>query len=384
MLDRLPPEILDDILLLAASPPHHHDGYQSKERTLSSCCQVSRALCARAQPLLWRDVVLLGPQEDGSREFRQFAKLLWLDFGKKDEDLKERLEQSVPRLMALVRTFRIEEYDLSSTARVAMLLAVLASLPPTVQQVQLDIGYSRGSCKPLSLLRLAPVATSLRTLTCCFTAFAGNSIVLSSLTILSLTEVTASLSTFSALFSSCTLPALRVLAFKAMFSRGETRDNSFEALTPTFLSQLDLFHLTTDDLTHLPNAVCAGPFALVVSWAYPRELDRALRILQRLNLSNLQLHLPHIFCIDLDSHSLGTLSDARHVFASLPSLRAFHLPPFADRRNLLPSVRSGLTALVQTCETRGVEVCYGVELGEVWNAVKRMRAKADEEKGREG
>ncbi|GAA5890700.1 hypothetical protein JCM6882_000629 [Rhodosporidiobolus microsporus] len=382
MLDRLPPEILDDILLLAAPPPRYDDEpHREPERrkTLLACCLVSKALCSCAQRLLWGNIVLSGQDSDQvSLEFRRFASLLSLDIGEsKDDVTKKRLEQSIPRLMGLVRTFRVQKYALASTERLVMLFDVLASLPPTVQQVQLDLGslgLARAQSQPLLLMRLAPVARNLSSFSCAKHRIVGDTPPLSSLTILSLREVRGTSPTYSALFCSTTLPSLRVLAFDIHLSS----DDPLEALTPSFVSQLDVLQLETDDFLRLSADLFPHPFALVVDWITFSCLGPILARVQHLQLPNFHLRLPLIYLFELSWAHHAPFNEIKQAFDAFPTLRAFRRPTSAHL-HLLPSVDRDLEALMPTCEERGTEVCYGVKPEEVWAAVKRIRARADEQ-----
>ncbi|GAA5890692.1 hypothetical protein JCM6882_000627 [Rhodosporidiobolus microsporus] len=266
MLDRLPPEILDDILLLAATP--FHDGKVSvgSKATLKRCCLVSRTLYSRAQRLLWGDIVLRGLNGVLSCEIWRFASLLSLDIGKSREGVKERPGGALPRPLGLVRTFRFEKYGFRTTQQVAVLFAVLALLPSSVQQVHLEMNLS--------------------TLICANQRIVGDSPSLTSLTILSLTEARATSPTFTALFSSATLPSLRVLVFDRLHRTHMEGigDDPFSALTPSFLSQLDVLQLGTDDFIHFPADLFPHPFALVVDWISLKCLEIILSRVQRLQL----------------------------------------------------------------------------------------------------
>ncbi|GAA5890684.1 hypothetical protein JCM6882_000625 [Rhodosporidiobolus microsporus] len=376
MLDRLPTELLDHIVRLSYQPLSGPSSLSDRHSILKRLCLVSRTVRAVAQPLLWAHITVSTPAQ-----VTALAKLLVGEFDEQSTAVRYNLTRSVPELVACVRDIDVWAYDIRKTVDYSSFLLVLAAFPPGAANSNIGFGCERDATRRLQVANFALAASSLTSLTLVEVHLHGAVVPLPALTFLSLSFLQAASDTLSALFSSTTLPALRVLVFDR-FSFENPVTDTFAALSEPFLQQLDILQVCPDDSCHFPLSLVNSPFAFVFS------LDRfdtslgtwyTLEIfLNTAHLENLHVKVPNPtsseYCIPPED--FGALGEIVEGMGSFVSPRALHLP-----LSSASLVEGELDDFVALCDKHGTEIWYGVEPGEVWSSVKQMRARAREEEG---
>ncbi|BGP13630.1 hypothetical protein JCM10213_007806 [Rhodosporidiobolus nylandii] len=343
MLDRLPAELLDEILDLAAPVLDWPAGSRERRETLRRCCLVCKAVKARAQPLLWRDV-----------DFSPPARVRDLD----------KAVSCKPELAELVKTFK-DKFAVSALPRLVNLVRL--SLVGTVSLVDL---HAFSSFPDLADLHLQGVSLSRLA--------QERPLHFPSIRQLALLNVTfRTLEEMEILLDASILPELRALSIAGL-SDGTTSRRVLPSLPPRLRDRLDVLEVYTSDVSLLDERVLARPAVLVLGNIQNRSftwLDHASQA-EHIRLPPLN-RLPEVaegqdLSLD-DIHNVIYLkritADLHTLLASKPAsrLRCLYVPtvPFSsavseDDTSALEEVRA-FKRMLKACEAKGIEV---VELKE--------------------
>ncbi|BGP13622.1 hypothetical protein JCM10213_007798 [Rhodosporidiobolus nylandii] len=341
MLDRIPPELLDQILDLAAPTSEERDEARERRRTLLSCSLICRTLQNHAQPLLWRVVEF--------STWEQAHALVKVD--------------EASGMWAMARTLKAWDKDGLQTGRVVEVLARMTSLKEVclagfeeARELHLDVFTELPALEYLALQGL-PVALTSPSLFC--------------LRELSLNYLQLRRGTAARLLLPEALPSLRALALSQI--EDSSCPGSFEfslpTLPPSLLNQLDIFELhTVDSYLFAPQLI--GESTVVVlgdDLSYkPLILDDS----SSPALSIRHFRVPYIPPpSDPSIHSLHTTAAILNRLDALVSLLrrpvtsilSIHLPeslkPDAANSHCEEICHATVTVLA-LCGARGVEVVW--------------------------
>jgi hypothetical protein len=333
MLDRFPPEILDDILLFASFSPF--ELYKGRERRneLVKCCLVSKRLLMQAQPLLWQSLVV--------KPFPSFFR--WLDAtldGPRGNSLLE-LVRSVeavsvsPKTVSVIlekttnaREVYLDCSELSSgealDLKVLMLLpSASSSLPAVLSGLasSLSAYYSTAtrSCRPLVHAQLTRRFAVLTTVTLLFVDLAPltQPFRLPSLTSLSLFGVIFLSSDLNILLSRC-VPRLVKLGVGTCFEApGEPYPPGYFPRHSVSFPELTIFAGSDPYTPFIPPT-----------------------LLERLDMVQIHGIEPYGIVETHQTPTLRTVGDSDSLESLPPRSHARYLLPAANVGNIIAAVRA--------------------------------------------
>ncbi|BGP15443.1 hypothetical protein JCM10213_005056 [Rhodosporidiobolus nylandii] len=335
MLDRLPLELLDEVLLLATLPPSPA-GPSTRKTTLQACSLVNKAVGARAQPLLWREVEVAT-----TKQVKAAAK-------------------HADQLGSLVRKLRLQTVAVGPLPRVLALGTVCSNL--------VEVDLSLHSSSKVDLLDLESVP-HLRTLTLQHLELVASapSAFLTKLEHLSLRSVNAASAVYSSLLTQQSLPSLSALAL----ALADTYVSDFfrnplavSALPDLFRQQLLALQFRASQLGAFPSTCQASSNILLTR----THSDQALRpALARFAAPHVQLaYVPSIdeTTYNYSYRSVRCALKALHVLVlSSSKPQSLHLPVslHPDSTSHLDTLRKNTDKLLRACEAQGVEVVWRTE-----------------------
>jgi hypothetical protein len=355
VLDRLPAEILDEILLLAGTVPLRKQlvhgplwTTEKREKTLSSACLVSKGVCARAQALLWKQLILRGASSQ--TRFNRLKAVLRTERG-------TALAKSVRRVHALNINIEFLNEFLRKTTDVQdlHLERLRTSYAPPVDWSILPT---------LSSAYLLPFLVSLIELTAFLLAeltslalidvelhSSSTPFLLSSLSSLTIARSSSSAARPAPLLDAQNSPSLRALSLDPHHDRQEN-----PSIPSALLDNLEVVqhYRPSPPLPHnIPTLFTFDPYhpTSTSSSAHLRYLPEYTHILSLLN------HSPGSV-----EHDLKTLLACVHSSSSSP--RSLSLPSFLHTSDPmgalrdLPSTRRRVGQLLAACEEGNVEVIW--------------------------
>ncbi|BGP15491.1 hypothetical protein JCM10213_005758 [Rhodosporidiobolus nylandii] len=358
MLDRLPPELLQEILQLAA--PTYNEGTKGPRRmqTLSRCCLVSKSVGVVARDLFWREIEF--------RDSRSSSRLL-----RQCETSPAQKE-----LLASTTVVRAEEGgDEADTAAFPDVLRLL----PNLRSLRL---YNFGMDGHFELDRLQS-PFELRILDIRATLLHVPPVLcLPYLTHLTLDYAHIRRQHLANLLLPATLPSLRAFSCADTYDPDGIALQYFPELSSKMLGQLEMVQTAPVDVEVLPPALfrSATPVFYTSSLQdlyspgtyddrYDPDEDNSESVMA---MSKLQL--PHIRILDDTRERVGTRSsvaalDVLTRFLSTPTRpRSLHLPqrPYLHAGD---EVEERLKEFLALCEKEGVEVLWHQEGQEMYSAI---------------
>ncbi|BGP13641.1 hypothetical protein JCM10213_007818 [Rhodosporidiobolus nylandii] len=371
MLDRLPPELLDEILDLPAPVLDWPAGSRERKETLRRCCLVCKAVKARAQPLLWRDVDFSSPAR--VRDLDKAA------LGKQE-------------LAELVRTFSRG--------------IVVSALPRFVNLVRLSLVNS-ADLVDLHAFSFLPALVDLHLETVSLSRLAQERpLHFPSLGQLALLNVTfRTLEEIKCLLDASVFPELRALSFAGLSCR-TTSGTFFPSLPSQLRDRLDVLELYPRNASLFDEQVLAPPAVLVLGnmvsslrwWTFASQVEHIrlppLYPPPRANEDFGRDHTFNLMYLARITTDLHTLLDSKPPHR----LRRLYVPtvPFSSAdsekdTSAMPDVRA-FKLILKACEAKGIEVVqlqeekareYRVKpfypiSREVWRRMKELKAQGQQ------
>ncbi|GAA6007502.1 hypothetical protein JCM10207_006367 [Rhodosporidiobolus poonsookiae] len=373
-LATLPRELVDKILHLAAPRPLPHSTshmLRERNRTLLSVAQTCRALSGPANALLWSCLHIvntngldyLASLPDEARRQLLFEQVRAVSMDDEDTNFKAPLLQLIPCLPHLARVvvqggmswFKLESF------------AAISSL------TTLQLGSVRVDRNSLHCTFPSLVSLSIAVLTFKFSGAATN---------------------FRSPFNAANFPALRAIY---VWKCKHRNDNVPTLLLfyPDLFAQLDTVEIPIDRISYMDRPPVNLPTSahLVLRVTF-RVNDGSLKLLHERQKAYPGLPLPvlHFFIV---CDNQATTEDCRRGLMALvcavlepqpPTLPAsLHLPLSLDLNRDL-NARFSLDVLLQTCKSRGIEVCWYEAEEEpghavsttVWRYVREHQARSVE------
>ncbi|BGP15447.1 hypothetical protein JCM10213_005137 [Rhodosporidiobolus nylandii] len=323
MLDRLLPELLDHVLSLAVSGA----GAKERNETLRACSLVSRAVSARAVPLLWRVI-----------ELRQNKQALALEAVIRDKSFTElsqatrglvldgRGDFKLEKAMPLLRRFsRLKNISLSIFHEDKVDGAELERFP----------GLRRLDLHSVLLLDLP--------------------FRLAGLVELAISSVEMNSSSLTSILSPSSFPVLRALAVSECFDPTSEDSHFIPLVPPAMLEQLDMLQIGTTLPSYLPPKLedYTTPVLFTLVWSFMADFHTVKEFdehpVRHLRLVSDSLKRP----------GKGTLYQALHLLTfGLPMLSSLHLPAFLQQPDESAAYIMFLKQVLEDSTRMGIEVLW--------------------------
>jgi hypothetical protein len=356
MLDKLPPELIDNILVLACPSTSWPDRnrYDCLRRSfLYRCCLVSKGVKERAQALLWKNVVV------ESKRLAKSLKLLLAQGGAHELKLQTRVLTGCTShgLVAVARFFpnlvevRLDQFPSNkvSTAKLEEITSATgaSSLVPLLHHLSSSLSSS------LAVSSLAIEGFDLwwgRQ----NTTYWSKQFSFTKVTQLTVTNIAfESSAQAESFFSREVFPSLRALALSAC--RTSRSRNIYPPISLSLLKQLLLLQINWSASDGTPPSFyeTKAPVLHTIPFYHRAMQDRAL--LEAAGVFHLRI------CVqDFTSLASSDLRDYAALVASSVKPRSFHLPLLwrntKPRTSFLPT--EALDELLEACEKNGVEVVW--------------------------
>ncbi|BGP15431.1 hypothetical protein JCM10213_005068 [Rhodosporidiobolus nylandii] len=337
MLDRLPPELLDEVLLLAILPPSPA-GSSTRRTSLQACSLVSKAVGARAQPLLWREVELTTTKQ------------------------VEAAAKHADKLGSWVRSLQLATYDPAQLPRGLALATACSNLVELDFLLSMEDSVDLLDLKSISHVRILTLQ-NLELVASSASAF------LPKLEHLSLRNVEAASAVYSSLFTQQSLPNLSALALAETYVLASQADFfrnplAVSALPDLFRQQLLALQFRASELGASPSTCQASSNILLTRTHSDQALRPALAM-----FAAPHVQLAYVPSIDETTYSYSYRSVRRalkalHILVlSTSKPRSLHLPIslHPDSPPHLAILRKNTDKLLRACEAQGVEVVWRTE-----------------------